>query len=168
MSDKPDCNLEKLDIDLVGASTRSAGSSRLTGGRAGERIWTTISSEVPETGRAALRAELEAVLAELRSSEGTQTDPAQPIDERASKADRGADDRRSGRRRRSRPRSLHTAVHEEATVPPRDDATVELEVVAVARRRGPRHPPVSATSATTRSSARSPAAAWASSSRPGR
>ena len=71
---------------------------------------------------------------------------------------------------------MPSVVHEEATVPPVDPPRFSPRSAhrsgAPARsighaRRSP-NPTASATSATTRSSARSPAAAWASSSRPGR
>ena len=65
------------------------------------------------------------------------------------------------------------SVHEEATLPPQRPATVDLDqptarLGSSTADAGASNPPASATSATTRSSARSPAAAWASSSRPGR
>ena len=55
---------------------RSAAGSRPTGGRGDDRASTTISVDVAHEGRAALRAELEALERELRQPEETVAPPA--------------------------------------------------------------------------------------------
>ena len=170
MGDKPDSNLEGLDIDLVRridaicrqfeADWRADRQPRLE----------DYLGEVPDACRTALRAELEALLAELRPPEGPETDPGirterppSTIAEAPTIAPRTA-------AAQPLPGDASTPVHEELTVrPSARTPPVEPRVVGgCASVRNPRHLPASATSATTRSSARSRAAAWAWSSRPGR
>ena len=161
MSEPASDNLGGLDLDLV--RRIDAVCRRFEADyRAGKSpVIADYLLEVPEAGRSALRSELIGLEQEMRRSDETGARP-----DSGSIADAPT----------IAPASLPTApipglgnpsVHEEATVAPRDQATVDLGSSAP-RRPMPPHRPVSAISATTRSSASWPAAAWASSSRPGR
>ncbi len=127
MNDKPDSNLEGLDIDLVRridaicrqfeADWRAGRQPRLE----------DYLGEVPDGCRAALRAELEALLAELRPRERPESDlgsrterPPSTIAEAPTIAPRTA-------AAQPLPDEASTPVHEELTVRPGADATVELE-----------------------------------------
>ena len=88
--------------------TRSAASSRPTGDAGGRTAIGDYLGEIAEEGRGILRAELEALESELRQADEAATvapasSPTSPI-----------------------PGTASPAVHEEATLPPRDQATVDL------------------------------------------
>jgi hypothetical protein len=127
MSDKPDSNLEGLDIDLVlridaicrqfEADWRAGRQPRLE----------DCLGEIPDGCRAALRAELEALLAELRQRQGPGMDPStgtgkppSPIALEPTIAPITA----AAQPLRGEPYSL---AHNEPTVRPSEDATVDLE-----------------------------------------
>jgi WD40 repeat protein len=127
MSEQPDSNLRNLDIDLalrVDAICRQFEADWQNGRQVDIAVYL---SQVPELGRTALRAELEAVLHELRMSDGTQTDLATRTRQRRSKA---AEQQTIGTERPAKQPTRSdesTAIHAEATLPPRNDATVPIE-----------------------------------------
>ena len=134
MSDRPSHNLDDLDIDLarrIDAVCRRFEADWRAGSQ--PRIEDYLS-EAPDEGRPALRAELEALVRELRPSDETLVRPeagpptapepqAAPnpatIAEAATIAP--ADSPTS-----PIPDTASPAVHDDATLPPRDQATVDL------------------------------------------
>jgi WD40 repeat protein len=127
MSDRPDSNHEKSEIDLARridmvcrhfeADCRAGRQPRLE----------DYLGEVPERCRAALRSELESLLAELRPPEGPETDPStgtgrppSTIAESPTIAPRAAAAQPS-------PGEAHRPVREKPTVPPSAEATLNLE-----------------------------------------
>jgi hypothetical protein len=160
MSEPTDPGLGDLDLDLargVDAVCRRF-EADWRGGRSaaiGDYL-----GEVPEEARAALQAELEALERELRQADETIARPApDPIAEASTIALAGSPTHPTAG-------PSPTEVHEEATVAPRDESTVDLGPSA--RPPDASEPPHVRTSAITRSSAIRPAATEALSSRRGR
>jgi len=120
MSERPGRDLSDLDIDLVRrihAACRRfeaewrAGRQPCVGG---------YLDDVPEEGRAALRAELEALERELRRADETVAQPEpDPVAEAPTIAPASPPTA-------PLPGLASPSVHEDATVPPRDDATADL------------------------------------------
>ena len=127
MSDKPDSDLERLDIDLVRrvdaicrqfeADWRAGRQPRLE----------DCLGEAPDRCRAALRAELEALLAELRPPEGALTDPGSRTEKPPSTIAEAPTIAPRTAAAQPLPGEASTPVHEELTVRPSADATVGLE-----------------------------------------
>ena len=120
MSERPSDNLGGLDIDLarrIDAVCRRFEDDR-RGGR--QRRLEDYLDDFLDEGRAALRAELEALDSELRQAEETVS-PSEsgPIAEAATTAP-------SSPATAPVPGLAASAVQEEATVPPREQATVDL------------------------------------------
>ena len=120
MSERPGRDLSDLDIDLIrriDAACRRfeaewrAGRQPCAGG---------YRDDVPEEGRAALRAELEALERELRQPDETVARPElDPVAEAPTIAPASPPTA-------PLPGLASPSVHEDATVPPRDDATADL------------------------------------------
>jgi WD40 repeat protein len=120
MSDRPSNNLEGLDLDLARLievicrrfeDDRRAGRAAAIGAYLGE---------VPREGQRALRAELEALEHELRQADDTMPPPEPgPIAEAPTVA-------LASPPTAPIPGLANASVHEEATGPPRDPATVDL------------------------------------------
>jgi len=122
MTDRPSHNLDGLEIDLA---RRIDGVCRRfeADWRAGRqpRIEDYVG-EVPDQGQPALRAELEALVHELRPSDETVVRPeAGP-----SNPDEAPTIAPGPQPKLPIPDTSSPAVHEEATLPPRDQATVDL------------------------------------------
>jgi hypothetical protein len=127
MSDKPDSNLEGLDLDLVRridaicrqfeADWRAGRQPRLE----------DYLGEVPDGCRGALRAELEALLAELRPPKGPETDPGSQTEGPPSTIAEAPTIAPRTAAALPLPDEAYATVHKEPTVRPSADATVELE-----------------------------------------
>ena len=156
------------------ASTRFAAGSRPTGGRVARPRIEDFLCDVPDEGRPALRAELEALVRELCPSEDTVACPAtgppsaaEPPTASNPSTIAEAPTIAPGPPKSPVLREPHTLVHEEAALPPSDQQQLPYDQpTAVVLGQDPPVTPVrpnrpaSATSAITSCSARSPAAAW--------
>ena len=120
MSDRPSDHLGSLDIDVARRIDEVCRRFE-AGWRAGSRPRVEdYLAEVPEAGRAALRAELEALERELRQADETiPPSKTGPIAEASTSA-------RASPPTAPIPGLAASPVHEEATVPPRDQATIDL------------------------------------------
>jgi serine/threonine protein kinase len=127
MNDPTRPTLDGLDIDL--ARRIDAACRRFEADwRAGERpAIGDYLNEIPEEGRIALRIELEALERELRQADETM---ARPESAATVEAPSGAP---ASSPTAPIPGQANASVHEEATVPPRDDVTVDLGSVAPQR-----------------------------------
>jgi len=120
MSDRPDDNLGDLDLDIarrIDAVCRQFEADWRAGRRppAGDYL-----ADVPPEGRAALRTELEALDGELRQADrAIARSQSGPIVEAPNIAPIGPPPAPV-------PGLASPAVHEEATVPPRDQAKIDL------------------------------------------
>src|SRR5262245_36679594 len=119
MSERPGHDLSGLEIDLVrridAVCRRFEGDWR--GGR--QPRLRDYLDDIPEEGRAALRAELEALEGELRQADKTIARPGSgPIAEAPTIAPPSPPTA-------PLPGPVSPSVHEEATVAPRDQATVD-------------------------------------------
>ena len=96
--------------------------------RAGRRaLVDDYLGEMPEVGRAALRAEIEALLHELRSREGMELDSAADVARPPSTLTEAPTIAPAAPLINHFAEEPSTSVHEEATVPPTGDVTVNLE-----------------------------------------
>jgi serine/threonine-protein kinase len=134
MSDRPSHNLDGLDIDLARRIDEICRRFEADWRDGRQPHIEDYLGEVPEKGRPALRAELEALECELRPSEETVARPAAGPPT-APKPQAAPDPSTVAEAPTVAPGPQPTApipgterpaVHEEATVPPRDQATVDL------------------------------------------
>jgi WD40 repeat protein/tetratricopeptide (TPR) repeat protein len=105
MSDRPSHNLDGLDINLARRIDDVCRRFEAGWREGKEQRVQDYLAEVPEEGRAALQAELEALASELGRSDETVA-PAEPTTEPV-------------------PGQPRPTVHEDATVPPTDQATID-------------------------------------------
>ena len=137
MSDRPSHNLDGLGIDLARRIDEVCRRFEADWRQGRQPHFEEYLGEVPDGGRLALRAELEALERELRPSDetvarpevGPSTDAEPRIAPNPSTIDEAPTIAPGPQPTSPTPETSSPAVHEEATLPPRDQNTVDLRTI---------------------------------------